>query len=558
MKTYEIKDLIFADSLKGIRLVAGETKSDNKIRNVNIIDNPDSYDWLKSGDFILTTGYIFKDNPKQLITVLDNLAKINCAGLGFKVRRYFESIPDELISHANKLNVPVIEIPIKYSLSDVSNEINDELHKQEESLLKDYMSIHNKFNECSLVGKGMHGILSTLSEFVKNPTVFFDGEYRFVEKCDPHNLLAHLKLKKFDKILPEEFLNQFPSEIIGKSKIISRRFPDENGSLVARIAVLEDEDESYGYIMVFEHQQQIDDIGFLALECSLAPAIIERVKLKQINEVKHQLRQDFFDDLLSGKIESVNAVTSLAELHRMNAKGTYMCQVIKLSNAEKAFGSNEEQLNKFLAFKKKIIEKIERISATQGYNTVSIHRANLIITFIKVNDLSSYKNAKSFLKDFPNVVSNYILTNEDVEFSVGIGSPIADYLNIRKSYFQAISAIEYAGEQKSNSISFYEDCMLDHLLNCIEDSNAISEFIDVSLGKLIAYDKNHSANMVATLEAYFESNANVSNAAKKLFLHRNSLIYRIEKIKEILDSDLKNASDLLMLQIGLRLYKLNQ
>ena len=142
------------------------------------------------------------------------------------------------------------------------------------------------------------------------------------------------------------------------------------------------------------------------------------------------------------------------------------------------------------------------------------------------------------------------------KFTIGIGMPIDDYLNIRKSYIQANEAIRYLNNSDESAVCFYEDCIVDQLIDSVNDRQVLESFEKLSLGKLLDYDKTHGTNLIETLEVYFEHNGNVSTAAKKLFLHRNSLIYRIDKIKEILNSDLKNSTELLALQVGLRVMKI--
>ena len=62
----------------------------------------------------------------------------------------------------------------------------------------------------------------------------------------------------------------------------------------------------------------------------------------------------------------------------------------------------------------------------------------------------------------------------------------------------------------------------------------------------------------ASLDCYFACNCNVSETAKALFIHRNTLIYRIDKIKSILGRDLKDSEERLLLQLGLRVYQVRQ
>lgn len=59
-----VKDLFEIKAIDGIKIVAGEKGINNTIAIVNIIENPDSFDWLSPNELLLSTGYIFKDNPE--------------------------------------------------------------------------------------------------------------------------------------------------------------------------------------------------------------------------------------------------------------------------------------------------------------------------------------------------------------------------------------------------------------------------------------------------------------------------------------------------------------
>ncbi|WP_264737661.1 helix-turn-helix domain-containing protein [Cytobacillus firmus] len=59
-----------------------------------------------------------------------------------------------------------------------------------------------------------------------------------------------------------------------------------------------------------------------------------------------------------------------------------------------------------------------------------------------------------------------------------------------------------------------------------------------------------------TLENFFINNLNLTETSKAMFIHRNTLIYRMEKIKEILNTDLKHSEELLRIQIALKIFRI--
>jgi DNA-binding PucR family transcriptional regulator len=68
---------------------------------------------------------------------------------------------------------------------------------------------------------------------------------------------------------------------------------------------------------------------------------------------------------------------------------------------------------------------------------------------------------------------------------------------------------------------------------------------------LVEYDCERRSDLVKTLKVYFEAGANASEAADRLFLHRNSLLYRLSRVEKLTGLDLKDPRARLALQLGL-------
>ena len=71
------------------------------------------------------------------------------------------------------------------------------------------------------------------------------------------------------------------------------------------------------------------------------------------------------------------------------------------------------------------------------------------------------------------------------------------------------------------------------------------------IGRVEAYDREHNSDLVRTLRVYFAANANTSEAADRLYLHRNSLPYRLSRVQDLTGLDLTDHRARLALQLGL-------
>lgn len=88
------------------------------------------------------------------------------------------------------------------------------------------------------------------------------------------------------------------------------------------------------------------------------------------------------------------------------------------------------------------------------------------------------------------------------------------------------------------------------ILDELATSPDLRPFLDIVL-PLVSYDQERGSGLVRTLSVYFETGANASETADRLFLHRNSLLYRLERIQKLTGLDLRESESMLVLQLGL-------
>lgn len=175
-----VKDLMKIKAIEGIKIVAGEQGIDKSISIVNIIENPDAFDWLSPNELLLSTGYIFKNNAELQNRIIKELAELNCSGLVVKMKRYFDKLPQNMIDEANKYGLPLLELPFEYTLSNMISIINEKVSGRYDLLNRKTLDIHNLFFKITLEGGGIAKITSMLSETISNPIIVVDKDWRLL------------------------------------------------------------------------------------------------------------------------------------------------------------------------------------------------------------------------------------------------------------------------------------------------------------------------------------------------------------------------------------------
>lgn len=140
---------------------------------------------------------------------------------------------------------------------------------------------------------------------------------------------------------------------------------------------------------------------------------------------------------------------------------------------------------------------------------------------------------------------------------LGVSRVSADLAGLAAGVEQSVAAWSLGRRIAGRLSPFYwEDLGLYRLLAGLRDQADLRRFYDETLGVLVAYDAAHNTDLVPTLEAFFEQNANASQTARALYVHRNTLNYRLQRIAEITGLDLDDAEARLALQLALKVRRL--
>lgn len=161
-----------------------------------------------------------------------------------------------------------------------------------------------------------------------------------------------------------------------------------------------------------------------------------------------------------------------------------------------------------------------------------------IIALINVNNTSL--NTLNTL--FPQIL-NYIKENyPNYIVNIGIGTRQKSLEKYKLSYEQASKCINLAIKQKQkNMIYYYEQLGLYQLFYDINNKTLLENFVHNILYSLMAYDKKYNTNLIQTLEVYLNKNCNLNQTAETLFIHRNTIKYRLQRIEEITNTSLDDA-----------------
>ncbi len=138
--------------------------------------------------------------------------------------------------------------------------------------------------------------------------------------------------------------------------------------------------------------------------------------------------------------------------------------------------------------------------------------------------------------------------------------PAADPVDLYRAGQEALLAANVAeavpagGDEDLGAVLAFEDTGAYRLLlpAMSEDPAELQRFYDETIAPLAAYDEQYETDLVATLETFLDCDGNVANTAGRLFTHRHTIRYRLERVRELTGHDVGSTDGRERLGLGLK------
>lgn len=170
---------------------------------------------------------------------------------------------------------------------------------------------------------------------------------------------------------------------------------------------------------------------------------------------------------------------------------------------------------------------------------LSLKHNNELIFLINREDVKT-KNIP-FSKTVEKIYEKALQVNEDLQLIIGMGDFYTNLKDVSRSYNESLTVIQLVKHHKNSFIHKYKEIGAYQIIMSVPDQAIIKKFHQDMLGPLYFYDQLHNTNFVQFLRTFLEENGSANKISNRLFIHRNTVTYKINKIESILDIDLNNT-----------------
>lgn len=543
-----VNEALSLEIFKNAKVVAGHKGLDNKISFVDVIEVPDFANWIKKNTLLLTTAFATQKNEDKFIELVNTVVETGAAALGIKVGRFIDAIPEKVLIIANQLNFPIIVLPLEVAYSDIINSIFTSILNKQTTLLRLGDELHQHLNKMLLVGGGLNAVVDTLRQVINKP-IFIENHNGdlLAFSATEDDLNVYISLTESRKLERENF------EVMkGESPTLIKN-SSVNQILVPILAGR----KIYGLLVILLKEDDIEEFIMEAGKRSATVAALEIMKEKAIFETEIRLQRDFIDELLSGWEDDEYSLIKRAREFGWDITKEFMVLKIDIENTRKKRASKINSKHDAQEEKIEIYNLIKKVIKS---NKISPIIAQLRDCFVVILDVSNCLNETSisFTERMSGEIRQCIENHfPNICLTFGIGRPVKQIQKFNQSYQEASQALRI-GKMVWGKGQIYniEEMGVYRLLFSHKDTESLKEFYNEWLERLVQYEKNTGTDLVQTLEQYYNCNTNVMLTAEKLYIHRNTLNYRLKRIKEILELNIDEHETKICLSIALKIKNL--
>jgi PucR family transcriptional regulator, purine catabolism regulatory protein len=535
MTELTVRRCLTVPPLAGGKVTGGADGLDaRQVRWVAVIEWPVE-DFVAPGEFVLSTG--IGCDEEQLAQLATEVAQAGAAALCVAVGEGapFEQMPGAVRAVADEHGMPLVEIPWAVRFADVLRALIDRLLAARYAATMDPGDqLPSGFTDALLHRDGLRTIAEALEGMVERPVLLLDAGLAVTA----HGPRAEARLgadaladqPAAAHALAPAALTRLRGELTPDDVRCVPELPEAGlpaGLLAAEVA----RGDAVGYVLALHEEEAREPLVVErhALGHAAVAVAIETLRLRAAAEAEARARGDFLWELASGALAGREEIAAKAVLLGYEVERRYR---VLLAEAEPDAGDDA------------LDDMVRHVRRHAGEGLHASRRGERVLALVPEGAATP-----------PDALARQLepVVGERVSMGIAEGAcalgEIADGLRRAERALRVGRALNGPGTV-ADAVALGPFLLLDGLAH---DDAACR-----TAAALLAPLEQSSLDLPGTLEVFLEANGNTTAAARKLFLNRHSLMYRLRKAEELTGLDLSSHEDRFVLELSLRLRRMTR
>jgi PucR family transcriptional regulator, purine catabolism regulatory protein len=497
----KVLDILKRKHFEHAAVIAGHDGLGHLVKWVHVVEVTSIRNLLKGQELILSTGVAWKEHPYQFISMVKEFIENNAAGLCIELGTYITDIPGEVVEMANNHHFPIIIFQKEVPFVEITQDIHSVIINQQYQKISDLENYSQSLNKRLLTIESYEEILQFIFSALDIQVIFRlkNQDYEFVPEI--HSSRQTMILKQLENRQDNQHIATSPILLFG---------------------------QEFAELSIYSEDIPISEYDLLILDRTATALAQHLLREMYVEEKKRAEEYEWLQSWLAGdhslddiygylyengyKIKDSEAAVLIAKLVPVKEKSIPDSTYLKL-----LFRSVFEQ-NGFTVF---FVEKRHEI------------------TFILLNNRAK-RNLKERIKKAITSLeeSEFFRKQGSAKFIIAAGKFSESLTEIHKSYQTAKETLRIQQKMtRQQSYYFYEDLHLYRLISQLSKYTDLQELAAEYLQPVIQYDQKYNAKLLETLKAYLECNGSKQETSNKLYIVRQTLYHRLQKLENLLGED---------------------
>ena len=472
---------------------------------------------------------------EDLLTLIGRLAQAGTAAIITTGH-----VPEAALAAARSATLPVIVFPLGTAMRAIHQAVLTLITNRQAQTAQKAAQVRGQLEQLVAEGAGLESIVWAMADQTRKGVIVQD------KRLLPIATWSHPTLSAVWNDILQSFSDpdRLPKGWTDRKRVANWRTIEHQvlpGGLSRLVTPIVVKNVARGYLSLIGVAEELDALDTLVAEQGAEACALEMAKAKAVSTVTKQLRGEFIDAMLAGRVSSKETEQWARQLgHDVAAPHAAIVFAWE--------GENQPSLRRLETVINGEIG-LSRVAALVRVDAQT-HHAGIFVT---LDTASSVKPARDLAA---TIYSRTTAEYPKATLRCGLGRAAHTVAEWRTSYREAEQALDMAQQLDERSPVYFGDLSVYRLLFKMAEHPDLVSFCNETLGALTKYDTEQHSNLLETLEAFFAHHGNLSQTAESLFIHRNTLQYRLERIAEIASIDLDNPETRLALQLAIKAHRL--
>jgi purine catabolism regulator len=540
-RTWTVRDILRLALPVGTRILAGQRELNRVVTWTSVLaTRPPAFEGLEGRELALLSidALHLLSDKLTLAEIIVRLAGENVAAVGV-----LGGIDNRARLAAEEEGVPLLNLPIGTSLRQIERDVVKVLMGPSAPVEGRGQEIHEQLLQLSTENKGMAALVGALADMTGHTLVVQDKRFDTVVVAGPLRERPDWEaiedeLAK-EEAIPAPFRNRVEVAQLAPEPALMKTPAFGLQRLVVPIVANR---MGRGYFSMVLDAGDFDALDQQFVRHGAAVCALEMAKEKAVREAQKKVQGGILERLLLGSIPVDQALRQLTRLGHNPAHHPYAALVACWAQSD---APSDRRLETIFN---------EQVNAHGDDALVQLLEGGVVV-FCAVDGIGSKTMPRAIKQLAEGVIARVKSQFPAVKLTVGIGRPVMTLGEWRTSYQEAMATQRIAAQWKVYQPLYFADLGVYRLLSLLLETPELRSFYRETLGEL-AHEKYVNDEFVNTLEAFFEEHGNLSQTAAKLHVHRNTLLYRMERIEQIGGFDLDNPETRLAVYLALKIKRL--